>query len=190
MVNIFGRIFICVKILKVLILVKIFGKYQFWSQFSKMSILVKNFKKSRFREIFQTILIFAKIFNNLAFVFQNFKEKYIVFFFQNSRKIFFSLNIRKSRLLSKYWKLSWSLSQFLIISYLIKFSVILILEKSRFSSIFSKNLDFGQNFWILDFIQNFRKVWILVQCFVSLDFCQNFWKSPLWSKFTKISTLV
>ena len=53
-----------------------------------MSILVKNFKKSRFREIFQTILIFAKIFNNLAFVFQNFKEKYIGFFLKIHEKSF------------------------------------------------------------------------------------------------------
>ena len=111
--KIFGRILILVKIfeesgflskfLKMLILVKIFGKYQFWSKLSKILILVKLFRNHNEGKNFQTILILS---DDLAF-FQNFKEKYIDFFFSKiTKNLYFSLNIRKSRLLLKCWSLS------------------------------------------------------------------------------------
>ena len=151
-----------------------------------MSIWVKNFQKSQVREKFSNNLDFAQIFNNLLFC-QNFEEKYIVFFFIKIHE--------KSWFQPRYSKISTFVKILEIISFfVIIFDNLLFNQsfgkKSRFSPIFSKNLDFGQNFWILDFIQNFGKIWILVQCFVNLDFCQNFWISPFWSKFTKISTLV
>ena len=101
-----------------------------------------------------------------------------------------------------------------------KFSKILIsfksFEEPWFSSIFSKNLDFGKNFENVDFGQNFRKISILVKILGILDlfkqswfwpklsnyrilskivvnyldFGQNFRKSWFWSKFIKFFILV
>ena len=78
-------------------------------------------------------------------------------------------------------------SQFLKISISVKILGILDLS--------SKNLDFAQNFQIIEFCHNFRKsfrflskfskILILVKIFKILDFGQNFRKCSFWSKFSE-----
>ena len=109
LVNIFGRIFILVKIfeksgfsstfLKMLILVKIFGKYQFWSKCSIISISVKNFRNHDLEKNFDENFDFAK-FSIISLFFENLKKNKSVFF-RFSKNLDFSLRIRKYLLLSK-----------------------------------------------------------------------------------------
>ena len=104
-------------------------------------------------------LDFAQIFNNLAF-FQNFEEKYIDFS-KFSKNLDFSLNIRKSRLLSKILEIISFLQWFLIIFYLVK------------------------SFDNLDFVRNFRKITIFLNIFEKSWFWSKKFEFPIYSKFTK-----
>ena len=104
-------------------------------------------------------LDFAQIFNNLAF-FQNFEEKYIDFS-KFSKNLDLSLNIRKSRLLSKILEIISFLQWFLIIFYLVK------------------------SFDNLDFVRNFRKITIFLNIFEKSWFWSKNFEFPIYSKFTK-----
>ena len=123
----------------------------------------------------------------------------------NQENLDFGQSLWKSRFWSKLWKifdLHWNLKNLDFGKYL---------PKPPMWLKFSKNLDFDRNFpncWFwtklqkllviakfvlicanicqyLDFVQNFRKLSILVDIYENLGFGQSLWKSRFWSKLSE-----
>ena len=170
LVNIFGRIFILVKIfeksvflskiLKILLLVNSFSlNHNFGRNFWKISILGKIFEKSRFCSIF---------FQKRRFYYKYSKISILVNICENLDIV---QNLRKSWIWLKFSENFDSDQYFWKITSLLKLSPNeQHYWKSRFRLKLFENLNFCNDFFLnLDFHQNFRKILIFVTIYLSIQ---------------------